>query len=86
MHSLLAMVGTHLLGALASKAAHIELRDNGIRISAGLLHQTIHWATLGALVKEHVHFVHLKTVATVLRQAADYVDNMRSDGGQGVDA
>lgn len=81
MHSLLAMVGTHLLSALASKAAHIELRDNGVRITAGLLHQTVHWSTLGELVREHVHSIHWRTVANGLRQAASYVDEMASPDG-----
>lgn len=66
----------HLRFVLGEAESHIELRDNGIRVSAGPLHYTIHWATIGALVRRHVHPAQFRSVGKVLAEVGRYVTDM----------
>ena len=76
----------HLLDVLGDKDAHVEVRDNGIRVSAGPFHYVICWATIGALLRRHVHPAQWLAVGKVLTAAGRYVTDVARGAETGEDA
>ena len=66
----------HARYVLGEAESHIGLGDNGIRVSAGPFHYTIHWATIGALLRRHVHPQQFLSVGKVLTAVGSYVSDV----------
>lgn len=75
----------HARFVLGEAESHIDVQDKGIRVSAGPFHYLICWATIGHVLRRHVHPAHFLSVGKVLTAAGRYVTDVARGAEKGAD-